>query len=448
MYKKLITNKGFTLLELVVVIAVVAILAVAVAPNFLGQIEQSHVSKTLNDYDTLKKAVLIYHADTASYPSTSDDLLTNPGLSTWQGPYVDRMPSRATYTNDLQGNIYLSFTGLSSSVATTTVTHLGDLATLTEEGFDARLVGTLPASSSSSGIIPDPGGETMEIGGQNYIIVRTAEDLNNVRNELNAYYIQMEDIDLSGYASGDGWDPIGSWGSGWFEGAYDGNGFTISNLTINQPGVMTELGLFGVYCCGNGFFRNITIENASIVAHITSGILVGDVHGIDEISNCHVSGEITGDDAIGGLVGALNDSGVISRSSSKTNVTGVATVGGLVGYSKNTTYENNFFIGNTAVLAGSNSKFGGLIGQTRDVQITNCYAATETMESASDLGGLVGDDFSGTTITSSYHNGEDNSLGTFKTTEELKLEPTFTGWDFSTIWGIDASINDGFPYLQ
>lgn len=63
--------------------------------------------------------------------------------------------------------------------------------------------------------------------------VATAEDLDNVRNDLTAYYIQVADIDLSEYEN---WVPIGYYTYEYdhvFNGSYDGNGFTISNLTIN-----------------------------------------------------------------------------------------------------------------------------------------------------------------------------------------------------------------------
>jgi len=71
--------------------------------------------------------------------------------------------------------------------------------------------------------------------------VWTATDLYNVRNDLTKTYVQMANIDLSGYAS---WTPIGT-DAARFSGTYDGNGFTISNLCINA--ITTDYqGLFGV----------------------------------------------------------------------------------------------------------------------------------------------------------------------------------------------------------
>lgn len=38
--------------------------------------------------------------------------------------------------------------------------------------------------------------------------------------------------------------------------------------------------------------------------------------------------------------------------------------------------------------------------------------------------------------------------GTAKTTANMKLQGTFTGWDFAAIWNIGAGVNNGYPYLK
>ncbi|SNS30754.1 hypothetical protein SAMN05446037_1007136 [Anaerovirgula multivorans] len=87
----------------------------------------------------------------------------------------------------------------------------------------------------------------------------TAEDLNNVRYDLSAHYIQMADIDLSGYRN---WQPI--WDKNlWipFTGTYDGNFFSISNLKIESS--ESFLGLFGA-CC-DAILTKIKIINTDII---------------------------------------------------------------------------------------------------------------------------------------------------------------------------------------
>jgi predicted small secreted protein len=85
--------------------------------------------------------------------------------------------------------------------------------------------------------------------------ISTAEEFNAIRNRLDGHYVLEEDIDLSGYEN---WDPIGTFQPASedpedaetpdpakvFSGTFDGNGHTISNITINRPSDMA-VGLFG-----------------------------------------------------------------------------------------------------------------------------------------------------------------------------------------------------------
>ena len=72
------------------------------------------------------------------------------------------------------------------------------------------------------------------------ITITTAEELSNIRLNLGEDYALGNDIDLSTIAN---WEPIGTLANP-FTGALDGNGHTISNLTINRP-TEDNVGLFG-----------------------------------------------------------------------------------------------------------------------------------------------------------------------------------------------------------
>ena len=75
--------------------------------------------------------------------------------------------------------------------------------------------------------------------------IASAAHLDNIRPPyLVSQFVQVADIDLSSFASGDGWLPIGDT-TNVFDGSYDGNGYKIRNLKINRPS-MNNLGLFGV----------------------------------------------------------------------------------------------------------------------------------------------------------------------------------------------------------
>ena len=141
------------------------------------------------------------------------------------------------------------------------------------------------------------------------IEVATAEDLYNVRNDLSADYIQVADIDLSGYSN---WEPIGgfdSWSNA-FGGSYDGQGYTISNLTAIHPDKY-NVGLFGyvdsdVYA-GDTFLRNINLENVEIEGNYYVGGLLGNNWQTD-ITNCHIDNitlKVNSGES-GAFMGALN----------------------------------------------------------------------------------------------------------------------------------------------
>lgn len=154
---------------------------------------------------------------------------------------------------------------------------------------------------------------------EGYTAIYTAEDLYNIRNDLDGKYILMNDIDLSVYEN---WEPIGT-AEAPFTGELDGNGFLIRNMTIISECSEQEnnLGLFGVV--QNGVFNKIIIENGNISAThtdkaeapaLSAGMIVGKAIGDDymKTTNCFSDGkiDINGFEnvSVGGLIGsALND---------------------------------------------------------------------------------------------------------------------------------------------
>ena len=87
------------------------------------------------------------------------------------------------------------------------------------------------------------------------------------------------------------WTPIGNWDNA-FEGTFDGNGYTISNLYINLPEEETGsgVGLFGV--AKNATIKGINVENVNIVGYEMVATIVGSPYTGCKISDCHVTGNI------------------------------------------------------------------------------------------------------------------------------------------------------------
>jgi len=85
-------QRGFTLLELLVVMVIIGLLAGYVGPKLFGQIGKSEVKVTKAQIDALQKALDQYRIDTGRYPSTEQGLVAlvqRPGEEArWSGPYL------------------------------------------------------------------------------------------------------------------------------------------------------------------------------------------------------------------------------------------------------------------------------------------------------------------------------------------------------------------------
>jgi len=83
---------GFTLLELLVVVAIIGLLVGFVAPRYFGQIGKSEVTAARAQIDALEKALDQYRLDTGHYPSTEQGLtalMQRPqNEPKWNGPYL------------------------------------------------------------------------------------------------------------------------------------------------------------------------------------------------------------------------------------------------------------------------------------------------------------------------------------------------------------------------
>ena len=83
---------GFTLLELLVVVAIIGLLVGYVAPRYFAQIDKSEVTAAKAQIDSLGKALDQYRLDTGHYPTTEmglDALVRQPpNEPKWNGPYL------------------------------------------------------------------------------------------------------------------------------------------------------------------------------------------------------------------------------------------------------------------------------------------------------------------------------------------------------------------------
>ncbi|MFC5404298.1 hemoblobin-interacting domain-containing protein, partial [Cohnella soli] len=427
------------------------------------------------DFDNYKAVVMNYSELTEAPVLTADDSdndtdhaieITSTGDSDWESKITTVKDGTTTLT-----------AGEDYSIDDGTITiHAGVLA---------RGIHTIKVSATGfvAAIVDQEIGESSEDfdGGIGTFLdpyqIATAEQLDAVRNYPDSHFILTDDIDLSDYASGDGWQPIGDSDTP-FQGSMDGDGYVITGLTINRPEEEDEdeaVGLFGH--TDHAELSNMAIEDAGVTGDSDSGILVGSgIYGT--ISNSYVEGSVSGNGFVGGLVGygdhvtisassaAVTVNGsedapfvgglvgssvgeTISNSYATGTVSGDQFVGGLVGYSDSDTISNSYAMGTVS----GNSFVGGLVGGNDHGTISNSYA-NGYVDGTNELGGLVGYSWGGTVNNSFYDmdatGQDDEGKGDGKSTDEMKTQSTYgdAGWDFASTWGIHSARNDGYPFLH
>ncbi len=92
------TQKGFTLLEIIVVVTIIAILAAYIAPKVVGRAGDARISKAKSDIRVLESSLELYKLDNFTYPSTDQGLaalVSKPAgseLKHWRrGGYIKKL---------------------------------------------------------------------------------------------------------------------------------------------------------------------------------------------------------------------------------------------------------------------------------------------------------------------------------------------------------------------
>ena len=235
--------------------------------------------------------------------------------------------------------------------------------------------------------------------------ISTAAELAWFRDQVNCGNNTIsatltKDIDLSEFCHAkDGttytdelsWTPIN-----WYQGTFDGNGKTISNLYINATSNYT--GFFGYAYAGS--IKNITFDNAKVknTGGYNFGILVGNagsciIENIKTLANCSVEGE----NYVGGIAGVAN--GNISNCENRATVKGIRYLGGVVA-----AYFGNSITScaNYGVVTGSGESVGGIAG----------YFNSGTIQNSANYGDVTGTDNVGNLIGLAEECNLNNVLGT------------------------------------
>ena len=262
----------------------------------------------------------------------------------------------------------------------------------------------------------DPG-YTVSEDGKTYEVYN-AEGLKNIAELVNEEWkldiniTLTNNIDLTGID----WTPIGKDDNKAYTGTFDGNGKTITGLTVTRSNRYT--GLFGFI---KGTVKNVVLTEVNI----TSGTFVGGVAGWSfggNIENCSVSGSVSGSSGsdVGGVVG-YQQVGSITGCSSSATVKGVIFAGGIAGETNSgASLTGCYATGDVTVEndGTNNSHAGGVVGYNGGGTLTACYATGSVTGSGSGtiyVGGVTGSNNLGT-LTACYHakrniNGPNGTTG-------------------------------------
>ena len=195
------------------------------------------------------------------------------------------------------------------------------------------------------------------------------------------------------------WIPIGTSYTNRYQGTFDGNGKTISNLYIINA-ASEHLGFFGY--AEKGSIKNITFDNAKVksTVDLCTGILAGFeelciIENIKTLANCSVEGK----DHVGGIAGRA--SGDIGNCENHAMVNGANFVGGIVGDYRESG-KSIISCANYGVLTGTENSVGGIAGHFGSGTIQNC----------ANYGDITGADIVGNLIGDGYICNLNNVLGT------------------------------------
>ena len=204
------------------------------------------------------------------------------------------------------------------------------------------------------------------------------------------------------------WTPIGN-SDNMYQGTFDGNGKTISNLYINATS--GDAGFFGF--AGNGSIKNITFDNAKVNSTgNNTGILAGYdgyciIENIKTLEKCSVEGI----ENVGGIAGSTI--GNIINCENHAMVMGASCVGGIVGYYDGS-YRSITSCANYGFVTGSAANVGGMVGYF--------IASPGTIQNCANYGDITGTSNVGNLIGNAQSCNLNNVLGTGNVTATSDTE--------------------------
>ncbi len=249
------------------------------------------------------------------------------------------------------------------------------------------------------------------------------------------------DITMTAVDDGESnWTAVGT-SSNRYTGTFDGNGKTISGLTINTS--ESYIGLIG-YLGSGGVVQNLKLVDANIKSTTDYvGAVVGYNHGT--VTNCSVSGKVEGARNTGGVMGVNYYTGAVTACCSTASVTGSGNyTGGVMGafvfVAVISFVSSGFFsvsVNNTGGVMGSNNSSG---------TVTACYSTGKVEGSGNYTGGVVGTNYSGTFTACYWSSDTTAGIGSGRSSDVTKVDGTTVTWTTAASAMNTALTGKGWQY--
>ncbi len=276
---------------------------------------------------------------------------------------------------------------------------------------------------------------------ENIFYINNFADLENLATTVNGgnncgekYFLLTSNIDINNEL----WTPIGNKKTNSFLGTFDGNGFEILNLRIENSSANSQ-GLFG--------YNSGTVKNVKISGQITDDNNIGGIVGynLGTIENCQSNVKINASGSnIGGIVGH-NKSGIVQNCQNIAEISGNQIIGGIVGCNdEGAVIQNCYNLGSVS----GNIKCGGCAG-VNNSDIKNSYNIGDVICNGDKVGAFVGDSNNQSPVQNCYYMNDNisDTYATSKTSEQFASGEV--AWllqnDEDSPWGQELN-NQQTPY--
>ena len=283
---------------------------------------------------------------------------------------------------------------------------------------------------------------TVEQLEKGYTWVHDLGELQAMNEDTSGWYALRNSIDANATATataGTGFDSIGT-DADRFTGRFDGLGYSIFGLNIDNSTTDT-VGLFGY--AQNATIRNFTLNSSEIKGGVNTGAAVGHAYG-GKIENVTNTGNVTGGDGTGGIVGKAENNVAMSGLINIGKVTGNVGTGGVVGSMSGSTLGGDTY--NLGSVTGTSS-VGGIAGSVTNATIGNevtqdnpdAFQIFNQLNVTGDynVGGIAGA-MSGGKITNTANHGNVTAAGktddTYKYHTAVKAKENIPGSDNNDIF--------------